>query len=159
LLAEGATRVVAIERDERALPALAEIAAAYPGKLAMHAADALDVDWRSIVAGPVKLVANLPYNIATPLLIGWLGDPWPPWYESMTLMFQREVADRIAAAPGSEAYGRLSVISQWRCKVSKLFDIHRSAFTPPPKVTSSVVQFHPRAQCEPDCRMDTLERV
>jgi 16S rRNA (adenine1518-N6/adenine1519-N6)-dimethyltransferase len=159
LLAEGAERIIAVERDERALPVLAEIAAAYPGKLEVHAADALTVDWRSIVSGPAKLVANLPYNIATPLLIGWLGDPWPPWYESMTLMFQKEVADRIIATPGTSGYGRLSVICQWRCKVSKLFDINRSAFTPPPKVTSSVVQFHPRRRCEPDCRMQTLERV
>jgi 16S rRNA (adenine1518-N6/adenine1519-N6)-dimethyltransferase len=159
LLAEGAERIIAVERDERALPALAEIASAYPGKLAVHAADALAVDWRSIVSGPAKLVANLPYNIATPLLIGWLGDPWPPWYESMTLMFQKEVADRIIAAPGTGAYGRLSVICQWRCSVARLFDINRSAFTPPPKVTSSVVQFHPRPSIEPHCRMQTLERV
>ena len=159
LLAEGATHVIAVERDQRTLPALVEIAAAYPGKLEVHAADALTVDWRSIVSGPAKLVANLPYNIATPLLIGWLGDPWPPWYESMTLMFQREVADRIVAAHSSNSYGRLSVISQWRCEVSKLFDINRSAFTPPPKVTSSVVQFRPRRRCEPDCRMETLGRV
>jgi 16S rRNA (adenine1518-N6/adenine1519-N6)-dimethyltransferase len=159
LLAEGAERIIAVERDGRAVPALAEIAAAYPGKLDIHAGDALTIDWRSIVTGPAKLVANLPYNVATPLLIGWLGEPWPPWYESMTLMFQKEVADRIVAAPGTSAYGRLSVICQWRCKVSKLFDIHRSAFTPPPKVTSSVVQFHPRLQCEPGCRAETLERV
>ncbi|MFO0994759.1 MAG: 16S rRNA (adenine(1518)-N(6)/adenine(1519)-N(6))-dimethyltransferase RsmA [Hyphomicrobiales bacterium] len=159
LLAEGAERIIAVERDERALPALAEIADAYPGKLQVIPADALAVDWRAVVSGTAKLVANLPYNIATPLLIGWLGDPWPPWYQSMTLMFQREVADRITAKPGTDSYGRLSVICQWRCKVTKLFDIHRSAFTPPPKVTSSVVQFLPRPQCEPDCRMETLERV
>lgn len=159
LFAEGAEKIIVVERDERAVPALAEIAAAHPGKLDIHAADALDVDWRSVVSGPAKLVANLPYNIATPLLIGWLGDPWPPWYDSMTLMFQKEVAERIVAAPGTAAYGRLSVICQWRCKVSKLFDIHRSAFTPPPKVTSSVVQFHPRGVCEPPCRLETLERV
>ncbi|MBL8907537.1 MAG: 16S rRNA (adenine(1518)-N(6)/adenine(1519)-N(6))-dimethyltransferase RsmA [Rhizobiales bacterium] len=159
LLAEGAERIVAVERDERAIPALAEIAAAYPGRLEIHAADALAVDWRSIVSGPAKLVANLPYNIATPLLIGWLADPWPPWYQSMTLMFQREVADRIVARPGDSAYGRLSIICQWRCKVSRLFDVNRSAFTPPPKVTSSIVQFHPRTRCEPECRVQTLERV
>ncbi|MBL8895117.1 MAG: 16S rRNA (adenine(1518)-N(6)/adenine(1519)-N(6))-dimethyltransferase RsmA [Rhizobiales bacterium] len=159
LLAEGAERIIAVERDERVLPALAEIAAAYPGKLEVHAADALAVDWPSVISGPAKLVANLPYNIATPLLIGWLGDPWPPWYESMTLMFQKEVADRITAQPGADSYGRLSVICQWRCKVAKLFDINRSAFTPPPKVTSSVVHFLPRPRCKPDCRMETLERV
>jgi len=159
LLAEGAERIIAVERDERTLPALAEIAAAYPGKLEIRATDALAVDWRSVVSGPAKLVANLPYNIATPLLLGWLRDPWPPWYESMTLMFQKEVADRIIAMPGTGAYGRLSVICQWRCAVARLFDINRSAFTPPPKVTSSVVQFHPRRDCKPHCRLDTLERV
>jgi len=159
LLAEGAEHIIAIERDERALPALAEIAAAYPGKLDIKAADALEVDWKSLVATPARIVANLPYNIATPLLIGWLGDPWPPWYRSMTLMFQKEVADRITAQPGTGSYGRLSVICQWRCKVAKLFDINRNAFTPPPKVTSSIVQFLPKEQCEPACSLRSLERV
>jgi 16S rRNA (adenine1518-N6/adenine1519-N6)-dimethyltransferase len=159
LLAEGARSVIAIERDERALPALAEIGAAYPGKLEVKSGDALEMDWRNIVTGPAKIVANLPYNIATPLLIGWLADPWPPWYQSLTLMFQKEVADRIAAAPGSKAYGRLSVLCQWRCSVAKLFDINRSAFTPPPKVTSTLVRLVPQPMGEPRCRLAALERV
>ena len=159
LLAEGARSVIAVERDERVLPALAEIAAAYPGRLHVKAGDALEMDWRTLVAGPAKIVANLPYNVATPLLIGWLADPWPPWYESLTLMFQKEVADRIAAAPGSKAYGRLSVLCQWRCTVMQLFDINRSAFTPPPKVTSTLVRLVPRPMGEPPCRLAVLERV
>ena len=160
LLAEGAKKVIAIERDPRALPALAEIAAHYPGRLQVIEADALTVDWRKLVDGPAQIVANLPYNIATPLLIGWLTDgPWPPWYASLTLMFQKEVAARIAAKPDSEAYGRLSVICQWRCEAKKLFDVNRSAFTPPPKVTSSIVHLVPRHKCLPECEVSKLERV
>jgi 16S rRNA (adenine1518-N6/adenine1519-N6)-dimethyltransferase len=159
LLLEGAGHVVAVERDARVLPALAEIAAAYSGRLDVLHADATTINWRDIVRGPAKIVANLPYNVATPLLVGWLAGPWPPWYESMTLMFQREVAERIVAPAGSPAYGRLSVLSQWRCRVRKLFDVHRSAFTPPPKVTSALVQFLPRAQCQPACDVAMLEKV
>ncbi|MDE2385400.1 MAG: 16S rRNA (adenine(1518)-N(6)/adenine(1519)-N(6))-dimethyltransferase RsmA [Alphaproteobacteria bacterium] len=160
LLAEGATRVVAVERDERALPALAEIAAHYPGRLEVIHGDALQVDLPARISGPAKIVANLPYKVGTPLLIGWLAqEPWPPWYSSLTLMFQKEVALRIAAAPGSEAYGRLSVISQWRCEAKRLFDVNRSAFTPPPKITSSIVQLIPRTKCEPACSVAALERV
>ena len=160
LLAEGAQKVIAIERDPRALPALAEIAAHYPGRLQVIEGDALEIDWRKLVDGPAQIVANLPYNIATPLLIGWLTDgPWPPWFSSLTLMFQKEVASRIAARPDTEAYGRLSVISQWRCEAKKLFDVNRSAFTPPPKVTSSIVHLVPRAVCEPACEVSKLERV
>lgn len=160
LLAEGAQKVIAIERDPRALPALAEIAAHYPGRLKVIEGDALEIDWRKLVDGPAQIVANLPYNIATPLLIGWLTDgPWPPWFSSLTLMFQKEVASRIAARPDTEAYGRLSVISQWRCEAKKLFDVNRSAFTPPPKVTSSIVHLVPRAVCEPACEVSKLERV
>jgi 16S rRNA (adenine1518-N6/adenine1519-N6)-dimethyltransferase len=145
LLAEGASNVVAVERDERAIAALDEVAAAYPGKLRVVNGDALQQDWAKLVNGPACIVANLPYNIGTPLLIGWLtqGD-WPPWYSSLTLMFQKEVADRIAAKPGTEAYGRLSVLCQWRCQCTKLFDVNRAAFTPPPKITSSIVQLVPR---------------
>jgi 16S rRNA (adenine1518-N6/adenine1519-N6)-dimethyltransferase len=118
------------------------------------------VDWTQHIKGPAKIVANLPYNIATPLLIGWLSvDPWPPWFSSLTLMFQKEVAERIAAKAGADAYGRLSVISQWRCEAKKLFDVNRSAFTPPPKITSSIVQLIPRAVCEPPCTLKNLERV
>lgn len=161
LLAEGAARVIAIERDERCLPALSAIAAAYPGRLSVVTADALESDEAALAGGPRAIVvANLPYNVATPLLVKWLtASPWPPWYESLTLMFQREVAERIAAAPGSPAYGRLSVISQWRTVPKILFDIHRSAFTPPPKVTSSVVCFEVLAKPRGEAQSLMLERV
>jgi 16S rRNA (adenine1518-N6/adenine1519-N6)-dimethyltransferase len=160
LLAEGAKRVIAVERDGRALPALAEIAAHYPGRLHVIEGDALAVDWLSLVKGPARIVANLPYNVGTPLLLGWLTKgPWPPFYDSLTLMFQKEVALRIAAAPGSDDYGRLSVISQWRCECRKLFDVNRSAFTPPPKITSSIVQLVPRAKPEIDCTVTELEKI
>jgi 16S rRNA (adenine1518-N6/adenine1519-N6)-dimethyltransferase len=159
LLMEGADRIIAIERDARALPALDDIAQAYPTKLNVVSADALDVEWRELISGPAKIVANLPYNIATPLLLGWLRDPWPPWFASLTLMFQKEVAERITAAPGGRDYGRLSIICQWRTTAKKLFDVNRSAFTPPPKVTSSVVQLVPRPPVPGDCAMAALERV
>ena len=160
LLALGAGRVIAIERDERALAALAEIAAHYPGRLEVIAGDALSVDARALVgSGPARIVANLPYNIATPLLIGFLTvEPWPPWYDRMVLMFQREVAERIVAAPGSKSYGRLSVLVGWRCESRILFDIAPSAFVPPPSVVSSVVEFVPRT-APLDCRAALLERV
>jgi 16S rRNA (adenine1518-N6/adenine1519-N6)-dimethyltransferase len=145
LLAAGARQVVAIERDPRVLPALAEIAAAWPGRLTMIEADALTVDYRALADGPTKIVANLPYNIATPLLTGWLTlDPWPSFCESLTLMFQREVAERIVARPGDKAFGRLGVLAGWRTEAKILFDVDRRAFTPPPKVTSSVVQLIPK---------------
>lgn len=160
LLAEGATKVIAVERDARALPALAEISAHYPGRLQVIEGDALEVDWPSLVNGPARIVANLPYNVGTPLLLGWLTKgAWPPFYDSLTLMFQKEVALRIAAAPGSDDYGRLSVICQWRCVCKKLFDVNRSAFTPPPKITSSIVQLVPRVKPEIDCTVSSLERV
>jgi 16S rRNA (adenine1518-N6/adenine1519-N6)-dimethyltransferase len=160
LLAEGAAKVVAVERDARALPALAEIAAHYPGRLQVIEGDALEVDWPSLITGPARIVANLPYNIGTPLLLGWLTKgAWPPFYDSLTLMFQKEVALRIAAAPGSVDYGRLSVICQWRCDCRKLFDVNRSAFTPPPKITSSIVQLVPRVKPEISCEVSALERV
>ena len=159
LLMEGAKRVVAIERDVRALPALAEIAAAYPGRLEVISGDALDPSWRARVEGPARIVANLPYNIATPLLVGWLtSEPWPPWYRSLTLMFQKEVAERITAKPGSKAYGRLAVLAQWRAVATKLFDIDRRAFSPPPNVTSSVVHIVP-SEPVAAIRVETLERV
>ena len=161
LLMEGATRIIAIERDDRALAALAEISAAYPGKLTVIAGDALETDYRKLAGGtPTRIVANLPYNIATPLLVGWLGGAeWPPYYESLTLMFQKEVAERIVAKPGGKDFGRLSVLCQYRASAKKLFDVNRSAFTPPPKVTSSIVQLIPRPKPEPECRLDLLERV
>ena len=161
LLMEGATNVIAIERDDRALAALAEISAAYPGKLTVIPGDALETDYARLAAGtPTKIVANLPYNIATPLLIGWIGSSeWPPFYESLTLMFQKEVAERIVAKSGGKEFGRLSVLCQHRATAKKLFDVNRSAFTPPPKVTSSIVQLMPKANPEPECRLEVLERV
>jgi 16S rRNA (adenine1518-N6/adenine1519-N6)-dimethyltransferase len=162
LLAEGAGRVVAIERDERCLPALEAIARAYPGRLSVVSADALTVDERDLV-GPGEravVVANLPYNVATPLLVRWLtAGSWPPWYERLTLMFQREVAERIVAAPRTPAYGRLSIISQWRTAPRILFDVHRSAFTPSPNVTSTIVRFDILKQPRGAADVAMLERV
>ncbi len=160
LLMEGATRVVAIERDDRAIAALEEISAAYPGRLTIIAGDALAADYAALAQGaPAKIVANLPYNIATPLLVGWLTGPWPPFFASLTLMFQKEVAERIVAPPGGKEFGRLSVLSQYRCEAKKLFDVNRSAFTPPPKVTSSIVQLLPRSHPSPECDLGLLEKV
>ena len=147
LLANGARRVVAIERDERCLPALAEIAAHYPGRLEIVAGDAMQTDFAALAAPgeTVRIVANLPYNIGTELLVRWLTPGrWPPFWASMTLMFQKEVAQRIVARPGSEAYGRLGVLAGWRCDAKIVFDLPPQAFTPPPKVTSSVVHIAPR---------------
>jgi len=159
LIAAGAKRVVAIERDERCIAALEEIARRYPGRLEIVAADALTVDMAALAHAPARIVANLPYNVATPLLIGWLkAEPWPPWYESMTLMFQREVAERIVAGPGADAYGRLSVLVGWRSEAAILFDVAASAFTPPPKVTSSLVRLVPR-RAPMACSAAAFERV
>jgi 16S rRNA (adenine1518-N6/adenine1519-N6)-dimethyltransferase len=160
LLALGARRVIAIEHDERALPALEEIAQHYPGRLTVVAADAMTFDPRPLLNGErAKIVANLPYNIATPLLTTWLSaEPWPPWYDMMVLMFQREVADRITAQVDEEAYGRLAVLANWRAETKRLFDIAPSAFVPPPKVTSSVVRLVPRMSLDP-CDRRALERV
>jgi 16S rRNA (adenine1518-N6/adenine1519-N6)-dimethyltransferase len=146
LLMNGAKRVIAIERDERCLAALAEVSAHYPGRLEVVSGDALKTDFAALAGGePVKIVANLPYNIGTELLIRWLTVPqWPPFYSSMTLMFQREVAQRIVAAPDSDAYGRLSILAGWRTQARIAFDVPPQAFTPPPKVTSSVVHLIPR---------------
>jgi 16S rRNA (adenine1518-N6/adenine1519-N6)-dimethyltransferase len=160
LLKEGAARVIAVERDERALAALAEIAAHYPGRLEIVAGDALAFDPRPHLRGArARLVANLPYNIATPLLVGWLTvEPWPPWYDLAVLMFQREVAERIVAQPKSKAYGRLSVLAGWRTQAKILFDVAASAFVPPPKVTSSVVRLIPRP-APLACDAGALQRV
>ncbi len=160
LIAGGAQRVVAIERDDRAIAALAEIAAHYPGRLEVVAADALAFDPQTRLGGtPARIVANLPYNIATALLVGWLtAEPWPPWFDRLVLMFQREVAERITAPPGSKTYGRLSVLTQWRTEARILFDIAPSAFVPPPKVTSSLVEFVPRAAPLP-CDSAALQKV
>lgn len=161
LLMEGAPHVIAIERDDRAIAALQEVQAAYPGRLDVIADDALAIDYAKLAGGrPAKVVANLPYNIATQLLVGWLTEgPWPPWYQSLTLMFQKEVAERIVAPPGGKDYGRLSVLAQHRAEARKLFDVNRVAFMSPPKVTSSMVQLVPRTNPQPACDLNDLERV
>jgi len=157
LLELGARHVVAIERDARCGPALAELAAAFPGRLDVVMADALTVDAAAIGEAPRRIVANLPYNVATPLLLHWL--PSVAAFASLTLMFQKEVAERLTAIPRTKDYGRLTVITQWLAEVRRLFDIPPAAFTPPPKVTSTVVQLRPRPA--PLCPADraTLERV
>ncbi len=157
LLLAGARHVTAIERDARCVAALEELAAAFPGRLTVVAGNALEIDPAALAPAPRKIVANLPYNIATPLLLGWLRAAAA--YESFTLMFQKEVAERLAAAPRSKAYGRLSVITQWVCEVRVLFDIPPKAFVPPPKVTSSVLRLTPRAALLAPCRREDLERV
>lgn len=160
LLANGAGKVIAIERDRRCLPALAEIATHYPGRLEVIEGDALQIDVPKLIEGqPARIVANLPYNVGTPLLVGWLSGPWPPWWSSLTLMFQREVADRIVATPRERAdYGRLAVLAGWRTEAKILFDVPPSAFVPPPKITSAVVHLVPRPDPAP-CDLKMLERV
>jgi 16S rRNA (adenine1518-N6/adenine1519-N6)-dimethyltransferase len=149
LLAEGAHKVIAIERDRRCIPALAAIANHYPGRLQIIEGDALSIDIAALVSAamPARVCANLPYNIATALLLRWLEtEPWPPWFDRLVLMFQREVAERIAASPAERAaYGRVSVLSNWRCQTRILFHIPPAAFTPPPNVHSSLVELIPRA--------------
>jgi 16S rRNA (adenine1518-N6/adenine1519-N6)-dimethyltransferase len=160
LLALGARRVIAIERDERAVAALEDISKRYPGRLEIVSGDATTFDPRPLLGRErAKIVANLPYNIATPLLIDWLSiEPWPPWYDMMVLMFQREVAERIVARENDEAYGRLAVLSNWRAETKILFDISPAAFVPQPKVTSSVVRLVPRSTPEL-CDRRALEQV
>lgn len=162
LLAHGAKKLIAVERDARCLPALGDIAAHYPERLQVIEGDAMQIDWsQQLTPGErCRIVANLPYNIGTALLIGWLETmPWPPFFESLTLMFQREVAERIVATPAQpKDYGRLAVISNWRCETKILFDVSPSAFTPPPKVTSSVVQLIPRP-APAVCDMRSLSKV
>lgn len=161
ILAAGAKKVIAIERDTRCMPALAEIAAHYPGRLEIVEADALAFDPRPLIGdAPVRIVANLPYNVGTALLTAWLTDEaWPPWWRSLTLMFQREVAERIVADERDRAnYGRLGVLAGWRTRARILFDVPPSAFVPAPKVTSSVVLLEPRS--DPlTCRVRSLEAV
>ncbi|WP_375780650.1 16S rRNA (adenine(1518)-N(6)/adenine(1519)-N(6))-dimethyltransferase RsmA [Bradyrhizobium sp. ma5] len=160
LLAMGAKRVIAIERDERAIDALDYIVKRYPGRIEIVHGDAQHFDPRPLLdGGKAKIVANLPYNIATQLLVDWLSiEPWPPWYDTMVLMFQREVAERIVAHEDEEAYGRLAVLANWRAETKSLFDISPAAFVPQPKVTSSVVRLIPRAAPEP-CDRRMLEQV
>ena len=160
LLALGAARVIAVEKDSRAVAALSEIAERYPGKLDIIEGDALKTDFPALLGGaPARIVANLPYNVGTTLLVGWLtGEAWPPWWQSLTLMFQREVAERIVANQGDDAYGRLGVLTGWRTKARILFDVPPSAFVPPPKITSSVVHLVPREKPLP-CPVRALEAV
>lgn len=165
LLDEGAAHVIAVERDQRCLPALADIAAFYPGRLTVISGDALSIDYEALaqqrMAGThVQIVANLPYNIATALLTHWLDAPhWPPFYRKLTLMFQREVALRIVASPRERAdYGRLAVLAGWRTQARILFDVPPSAFTPPPKVTSSIVELVPRPVLAP-CDANILSNL
>jgi 16S rRNA (adenine1518-N6/adenine1519-N6)-dimethyltransferase len=160
LLAMGARHVIAVERDQRALPALEEISRRYPGRLEVVCADAQAFDPRPLLGTTkAKIVANLPYNIATALLIDWLSiEPWPPWYDMMVLMFQREVAERIVARESEEAYGRLGVLANWRAETKILFDISPAAFVPQPKVTSSLVRLVPRSTPEA-CDRRALEQV
>ncbi|MBX9815829.1 MAG: 16S rRNA (adenine(1518)-N(6)/adenine(1519)-N(6))-dimethyltransferase [Proteobacteria bacterium SG_bin5] len=157
-LLQAGARVTAIERDRRCLPALAELDTAFPGKLRVIEGDALAIDHRALVGAGAHIVANLPYNVGTALAIGWLSADWPPWWRSLTLMFQREVAERIVAAPGSEAYGRLAVLAQWRSRPRIALPVHRSAFTPPPKVMSAVVAILP-AEAPEGVRLSVLETL
>jgi len=161
LLLEGAAQVVAIEKDERCLPALHAIAALYPGRLKIIPADAREIDYGALeLPSPARIVANLPYSVATPLLINWLkSEPWPPWFDRLVLMFQREVALRIVAAPGSRDYGRLAVLAQWRTSTRILFTLPAEAFTPRPKVDSALVELVPKPTPAPACNVSALERV
>ena len=148
LLAAGARRIVALEKDPRCMPALVQIAAAYPGRLNVFNADALEFDMRGQLTGPVRVVANLPYNVGTELLVRWLTPKdWPPFWSSLTLMFQKEVAERIIAKPCTKAYGRLGILAQWKSTPSVVMELPPEAFTPPPKVHSAVV--HLEALAEP----------
>ena len=157
LLSAGA-KVTAIERDRRCIPALAELDAAFPDRLHVIEGDAMAVDHRTLFAGAPHIVANLPYNIGTPLLVGWLSAEWRPWWASLTLMFQKEVAERIVAPAGSDHYGRLAVLTQWRSTARIAMPVHRSAFTPPPKVMSAVVHIEP-VDAPEGVRLEVLERL
>lgn len=164
LLASGARKVVVVEKDERCIPALEEIAAANPGRLEILQGDALEIDVAPYLEPPVKIAANLPYNVGTALLTRWLDPPeWPPFWESLTLMFQREVAERIVAKPGSKAYGRLSILAEWRTEARIVMDLPPQAFTPPPKVRSAVVHLVARPEplypADPKILRDVVARA
>ena len=159
LLAEGARRVLAVEKDARCLPALDEIAASAPGRLQVIIGDALQVDVLAHLSAPIKVVANLPYNVGTELLIRWLSAPWPPYWSSLTLMFQKEVAERIVAKPRTEHYGRLSLLAQWRCSVGIVMSLPPEAFTPAPKVHSAVVQLKALPEPRFPCDFAVLQRI
>jgi 16S rRNA (adenine1518-N6/adenine1519-N6)-dimethyltransferase len=159
LLMEGAQHIIAVERDERFAPILERLVQASDGRLRVVYDDAMRINWPALVQGPAQIVANLPYNVGTPLLVGWLlSERWPPWFSAMTLMFQREVALRIVAQAGDDHYGRLGVLAGWRCQAHMMFDVPPSAFVPPPKVTSSVVHLVPREN-PLACEAKSLERV
>ncbi|QFT93270.1 Ribosomal RNA small subunit methyltransferase A [Roseovarius sp. THAF9] len=164
LLAEGARRVLAVEKDARCIPALEEIASAYPGRLEVVNGDALEVDPGARLTPPIKVAANLPYNVGTELLVRWLTPrSWPPFWQSLTLMFQREVAERIVARPGSKAYGRLAVLAQWRASAQIMLNLPPGAFTPPPKVSSAVVHLEalaaPRFPADPKALEQVVARA
>lgn len=160
LLAEGARRVVAVEKDHRCIPALEEIAVHHPGRLQVLEGDALDTDPTLHLTAPIRIAANLPYNIGTELLVRWLTPAiWPPFWKSLTLMFQREVAERIVAQPGSKTYGRLAVLAQWRCDANIALSLPPEAFTPPPKVSSAVVHLAALEEPKFPANAKTLERV
>jgi 16S rRNA (adenine1518-N6/adenine1519-N6)-dimethyltransferase len=157
-LLDAGAKVVAVERDRRCVPALAELEQQFEGKLRIISGDALKIDERTEAGDGAHIVANLPYNVGTALLLRWLGDPWPPWWSSLTLMFQKEVAERIVAKPGSDAYGRLSIATQWRSTPTIAMQVHRSAFVPPPKVASAVVHVVP-GEAPDGVKADVLERL
>ncbi|MDG1866537.1 MAG: 16S rRNA (adenine(1518)-N(6)/adenine(1519)-N(6))-dimethyltransferase RsmA [Yoonia sp.] len=160
LLAEGARRVLAIEKDPRCMPVMAEIAAAYPDRLHAINGDALDINPLAYLTPPIKVAANLPYNVGTELLVRWLTPPtWPPFWDSLTLMFQREVAQRIVATPGSKAYGRLALLAQWRSDPKIVMDLPPEAFSPPPKVSSAVVHLKALPAPRFEANAVTLNRV
>jgi len=160
LLHEGARKVVAIEKDNRCIEALEEIQATFPGRLKLLQGDALSTNASEHLADPVRIIANLPYNIGTELLVRWLtSKTWPSFWQSMTLMFQKEVANRIVASPGSKAYGRLSVLSQWRCDTKIAFNVPATAFTPPPKVESALVHFEALKEPKFPAEVEFLEFV
>lgn len=160
LLAEGARRVLAVEKDSRCIAALQQIQAAYPGRLQVIEGDALAIDPLAHLKPPIRIAANLPYNIGTELLVRWLTPPdWPPFWKSLTLMFQREVAERIVAQPGSKAYGRLAILAQWRCDARIVMSLPPEAFTPPPKISSAVVHLNALARPRYPANADSLSRV
>jgi 16S rRNA (adenine1518-N6/adenine1519-N6)-dimethyltransferase len=157
-LLQAGARVTAVERDRRCIPALAELGEVFPGKLRVIEDDALEIDAQALFQGKPHIASNLPYNIGTALLVRWLSVEWSPWWQSLTLMFQKEVADRIVANPGDDAYGRLAVLAQWRSSAKLAMPVHRSAFTPPPKVMSAVVHITPAPEPE-GVKFATLERL
>lgn len=160
LLSEGARKVLAIEKDSRCIPALAEISDAYPGRLEVIEGDALEINPLSHLTPPIRVAANLPYNVGTELLVRWLTPKsWPPFWESLTLMFQKEVAERIIAQPGSKAYGRLAILSQWRADPKIVIQLPPEAFSPPPKVSSAVVHLNALPKPRYEANAETLSRV